>query len=321
MNTLGPGIGFRERQVHLRLHANEVEFSSRSHLVHDLGDGRSVDFAVLGYAITSMETETYRPSRLILLGEDATPELRRATSLDALVTRASPPFFLWHTAEDEYVPPEHTYRLAAPLAAHDVPHAVGARPNAANRGDLGHSSSKLPTHRLAPNQERPNVVLAGVFDRQLTGLDQEIERVDPEVTEPGGRIDPAHVEQYEVPILQAVAFPNLRPVGVRRIPFEVNARWQNLRLVGPCTHGYGVIPKGLVDGEDERRPAYVRLLDDARETSERPLGHETMEFVDEVVDKRNACSVGLTDSGEGVKKTKSDDDVGPEFSELAPNLE
>ena len=71
-----------------------------------------------------METETYRPSRLILLGEDATPELRRATSLDALVTRSSPPFFLWHTAEDEYVPPEHTYRLAASLAAHDVPHTT-----------------------------------------------------------------------------------------------------------------------------------------------------------------------------------------------------
>ena len=85
---------------------------------------QAVDFAVLGYAITSMETETYRPARLILLGEDATPELRRATSLDALVSRSSPPFFLWHTAEDVYVPPEHTYRLAAALAAHGVPHAV-----------------------------------------------------------------------------------------------------------------------------------------------------------------------------------------------------
>ena len=84
----------------------------------------AVDFAVLGYAITSMETETYRPARLILLGDDATPELRRATSLDALVTRSSPPFFLWHTAEDVYVPPEHTYRLAASLAAHGVPHTV-----------------------------------------------------------------------------------------------------------------------------------------------------------------------------------------------------
>ncbi len=83
-----------------------------------------VDFAVLGYAITSMEMETYRPARLILLGDDATPELRRATSLDALVTRSSPPFFVWHTAEDAYVPPEHSYRLAASLAAHGVPHSA-----------------------------------------------------------------------------------------------------------------------------------------------------------------------------------------------------
>ncbi len=84
----------------------------------------SVDFAVLGYAITSMETETYRPARLILLGEDASPRLRRSTSLDSLVTPQSPPFFIWHTAEDAYVPPEHTYRLASALAASKVPHAV-----------------------------------------------------------------------------------------------------------------------------------------------------------------------------------------------------
>jgi acetyl esterase/lipase len=84
----------------------------------------TVQFAVLGYAITSMETETYRPARLILLGEDASPELRRSTSLDSLVRPGSPPFFVWHTAEDPYVRPEHTYRLAAALAASDVPHAV-----------------------------------------------------------------------------------------------------------------------------------------------------------------------------------------------------
>lgn len=84
----------------------------------------AVDFAVLGYSITSMETESYRPARLILLGEDASPELRRAISLDALVTANAPPFFIWHTAEDPYVPVEHAYRLAASLAAHDVPHAV-----------------------------------------------------------------------------------------------------------------------------------------------------------------------------------------------------
>jgi acetyl esterase/lipase len=107
-----------------------IGFSAGGHLAGlaalapgaDRGD--AVDFAVLGYAITSMETETYRPARVILLGDDATPELRRATSLDTLVTGSSPPFFLWHTAEDAYVPPEHTYRLAASLAAHEVPHTV-----------------------------------------------------------------------------------------------------------------------------------------------------------------------------------------------------
>jgi acetyl esterase/lipase len=71
-----------------------------------------------------MEMETYRPARLILLGQDAPRELCRATSLDALVTAAAPPFFVWHTAEDPYVPVEHSYRLAAGLAAQDVPHAL-----------------------------------------------------------------------------------------------------------------------------------------------------------------------------------------------------
>jgi acetyl esterase/lipase len=85
---------------------------------------QAVQFAVLGYAITSMETETYRPARLILLGEHASPQLRRSASLDSLVTPKSPPFFIWHTAEDPYVPPEHTYRLAMALAASSVPHAA-----------------------------------------------------------------------------------------------------------------------------------------------------------------------------------------------------
>ncbi len=107
-----------------------IGFSAGGHLAglaalaDDADADETVDFAVLGYAITSMETETYRPARLILLGEDATPELRRATSLDALVTTNAPPFFIWHTAEDPYVPVEHAYRLAASLAAHGIPHAV-----------------------------------------------------------------------------------------------------------------------------------------------------------------------------------------------------
>ena len=107
-----------------------IGFSAGGHLAGQasLSDASQpetrIDLAVLGYAITSMETETYRAARLVLLGEDASPELRRATSLDALVSPAAPPFFIWHTAEDPYVPVEHSYRLAAALAAQDVPHAV-----------------------------------------------------------------------------------------------------------------------------------------------------------------------------------------------------
>jgi acetyl esterase/lipase len=107
-----------------------IGFSAGGHLAGQaaLADATSpdtrIDLAVLGYAITSMEMDTYRPARVILLGEDASPELRRATSLDALVSTAAPPFFIWHTAEDPYVPVEHSYRLAASLAAHDVRHAL-----------------------------------------------------------------------------------------------------------------------------------------------------------------------------------------------------
>jgi acetyl esterase/lipase len=107
-----------------------VGFSAGGHLagLAALAPGaderESVHFVVMGYAVTSMETETYAPARIILLGEHASPRLRRETSLDALVTPSAPPSFIWHTAEDNYVPPEHTYRLARALAANEVAHTV-----------------------------------------------------------------------------------------------------------------------------------------------------------------------------------------------------
>ena len=107
-----------------------IGFSAGGHLAGlaalspGAANDQSVQFAVLCYAITSMETETYRPARVILLGEDASPQLRRSASLDALVTPGAPPFFIWHTAEDPYVLPEHTYLLASALAASNISHAV-----------------------------------------------------------------------------------------------------------------------------------------------------------------------------------------------------
>ena len=128
LDALRAEIGWRRADGATRI--GLIGFSAGGHLagLAALSPGaardQSVQFAVLGYAITSMETETYRPARLILLGADASSQLRRSTSLDSLVTPQSPPFFIWHTAEDSYVAPEHTYRLGAALAASGVPHAL-----------------------------------------------------------------------------------------------------------------------------------------------------------------------------------------------------
>ncbi len=105
----------------------------------------SVQFAVLGYAITSMETETYRPARVVLLGEDASPRLRRETSLDALVTPSAPPFFIWHTAEDAYVAPEHAYRLGSALAANQVPHTAHVYPHGPHSLGLARNAGQAST--------------------------------------------------------------------------------------------------------------------------------------------------------------------------------
>src|SRR5438128_1285335 len=72
-----------------------IGFSAGGHLAgvaalaDDAAADEAVDFTVLGYAITSMETETYRPSRLILL-EDATPS-SRIDAWSRSITSASAP--------------------------------------------------------------------------------------------------------------------------------------------------------------------------------------------------------------------------------------
>ena len=83
------------------------------------------DFAVLGYPVVTMTGETHAGSRENLIGLDANQLLREDTSLDLLVTKATPPMFIWHTATDEPVPVDkHSYPLAAALAAAGVRHEL-----------------------------------------------------------------------------------------------------------------------------------------------------------------------------------------------------
>lgn len=83
-----------------------------------------VDFAILGYPVVSMVTETHAGSRENLIGLDANAQLRAATSLERLVTPSAPPFFVWHTADDAAVPVEHAYLLGQALHVHGVKHAL-----------------------------------------------------------------------------------------------------------------------------------------------------------------------------------------------------
>lgn len=88
-----------------------------------------VDLAVLGYPVISMMLEKHKASRVNLLGEDASPALRAATSADLLATASAPHMFLWHTADDAAVPVQHSYLMAMALAAAGVPHELHVFPH------------------------------------------------------------------------------------------------------------------------------------------------------------------------------------------------
>jgi acetyl esterase/lipase len=87
-----------------------------------------VDAAILCYPVVSMQLDRTRSWHDVLLGADASPELEEATSVDRIVTASAPPFFIWHTAEDQAVPVKHSYLLGAALAAYGVPHALHVFP-------------------------------------------------------------------------------------------------------------------------------------------------------------------------------------------------
>lgn len=103
-------------------------FSAGGHLAGHAAVTGLADIAVLCYPVVSMLTPTHAGSRHNLIGRRAWPWQRRAVSVEKLVTPAMPPTFVWHTADDELVPVEHAYLLAASLATHEVPHALHVYP-------------------------------------------------------------------------------------------------------------------------------------------------------------------------------------------------
>jgi len=107
-----------------------VGFSAGGHaagmaaLAPQARDAERADLVVLGYPVVSMQLSAHQGSRTNLIGADADDALRAETSTDQHVTADAPPFFIWHTAEDTSVPPEHSYLLASALARAGVPHEL-----------------------------------------------------------------------------------------------------------------------------------------------------------------------------------------------------
>jgi len=83
-----------------------------------------VDLAIICYSVLSMMLPTHEESRHNLVGAEATREERAAVSAELLVTPAAPPFFIWHTTEDQPVPVQHSYLLGSALAAAGVRHEL-----------------------------------------------------------------------------------------------------------------------------------------------------------------------------------------------------
>lgn len=106
-----------------------VGFSAGAHLgaLSALAEGRAggrPDLVVLGYPVVTMMSPTGGGSRATLLGHEPSEELAASVSLERLVTAASPPMFIWHTAHDASVPVWHSYSMGTALAAKQVRHEV-----------------------------------------------------------------------------------------------------------------------------------------------------------------------------------------------------
>lgn len=97
------------------------------------------DFAILSYPVISFTTEyVHEGSRRNLLGGNPDPQLMELLSNEKQVTADTPPTFLFHTTEDQAVPPENSVLFYLALRKAGVPaelhiyergrHGVGLAP-------------------------------------------------------------------------------------------------------------------------------------------------------------------------------------------------
>jgi acetyl esterase/lipase len=103
-------------------HAAERSPAPANHDDQDRVDRESArpDFAILCYPVISFTAQGHSGSGDNLLGPNASEAEREGFSCDRLVTRETPPTFLWHTADDQAVPVAASLTYASALSVAGV---------------------------------------------------------------------------------------------------------------------------------------------------------------------------------------------------------
>lgn len=95
------------------------------------------DLGILCYPVITMGDHTHAGSRKNLLGETPSAELVKFMSSEAQVTSATPPTFIFHTADDKVVPVENALMFATALSGAGVPYELHVYPHGPHGMGLG----------------------------------------------------------------------------------------------------------------------------------------------------------------------------------------
>ncbi len=79
--------------------------------------------AVLCYPVITSGEKRHDGSIVNIVGEDYPAEMMETVSLEKQVSEATPPVFIWHTADDGLVPVENTLMFTSALAEKKIPFA------------------------------------------------------------------------------------------------------------------------------------------------------------------------------------------------------
>lgn len=82
------------------------------------------DAVILCYPVVSFGAHGHKGSMVNLLGADPPQDLRAALSGEEQVTAATPPAFVWHTADDDGVQALNSIAFCAALARYRVPYEL-----------------------------------------------------------------------------------------------------------------------------------------------------------------------------------------------------